>query len=115
MARVLNGDHRLLVVGSQIDDSTERIVRYLSDKHSVNINAATFQYFREPDGAEFLSRVFLIEPSAIELHGRIKGRSKRRPRLSYDELERLAETLGVQDLYHHAVSGRDNHWNEKLR
>ena len=100
----LNGDHRLLVVGSQIDDSTERIVRYLSDKHSVNINAATFQYFREPDGAEFLSRVFLIEPSAIELHSRIKGRSKRRPRLSYDELERLAEASGAQDIYHHAVS-----------
>ena len=51
----LNGDHRLLVVGSHIDGSTERIIKYLSDKYGVNINAATFQYFREPDGVEFLA------------------------------------------------------------
>lgn len=100
----LNADHRLLVVGSQIDASSERIIKYLSDKHGVNINAATFQYFRAPDGTEFLARVFLIEPSEVELHNRIKGTSKRRPKLTYDELERLAEESGVQDLYQRAVS-----------
>jgi hypothetical protein len=42
----LNSDHRLLVLGSRIDPSTERIVKYLSDRRGVNINAATFQYFR---------------------------------------------------------------------
>ena len=100
----LNGDHRLLVVGSQIDDGTERIIKYLSDKHGMNINAATFQYFHAPDGKEFLARVFLIEPSAVELHSRIKGTSKRRPPLTYEELESLAKESGVHDLYRHAVS-----------
>lgn len=105
----LNGDHRLLVVGSQIDDSTERIIKYLSDKHGVNINAATFQYFREPDGTEFLARVFLIEPSAVELHSRIRGTSKRRPPLTYEELENLAKESGVEDLYQHAVPAFGNY------
>jgi len=100
----LNGDHRMLVVGAEIDGSSERIIKYLSDKHGVNINAATFQYFRAPDGAEFLARVFLIEPSAVELHSRTKGTSKRRPNLTYEELAQLAEEAGVEDLYQHAVS-----------
>ena len=100
----LNGDHRLLIVGAQIDGSSERIIRYLSDTHGVNINAATFQYFRAPDGAHLLARVFLIEPSAVELHSRTKGTSKRRPNLTYDELAQLAEESGVQDLYQHAVA-----------
>ena len=99
----LNGDHRLLVVGSAIDDSTERIIKYLSDKHGVNINAATFEYFRTADGAELLARVFLIEPSAVDLHTRAKGTSKRRRNLTPEELARLAQESGVQELYQHAL------------
>ena len=99
----LNGDHRLLVVGSVIDDSTERIIKYLSDKHGVNINAATFEYFQEADGAEFLARVFLIEPSAVDLQTRAKGTSKRRRNLTPEELARLAQESGVQELYDHAM------------
>jgi hypothetical protein len=100
----LNGSHRVLIVGSRIDASSERIIKYLSDTHGVNINAATFQYFREPDGPEFLARVFLIEPSQVELHSRTKGSSKRRPNLTYQELDALAEGAGVQDLYRYSVA-----------
>ncbi len=100
----LNGGHSMLIIGSRIDASSERIIKYLSDTHGVNINAATFQYFREPDGAELVSRVFLIEPSQVELHSRTKGSSKRRPRLTYEELETLAEEAGVAELYGHAVA-----------
>jgi len=100
----LNSDHRMLVVGAQIDASSERIITYLSEKHGVNINAATFQYFRAVDGAEFLARVFLIEPSAVEVHSRSRGTSKRRPNLTYGELEQLAAEAGVGDLYRYAVS-----------
>jgi len=100
----LNGSHRLLIVGSQVDASSERIIKYLSDTHGVNINAATFQYFRESDGSELLARVFLIAPSQVELHSRMKGSSKRRPNLTYEELGALAEEAGVQDLYRYAVS-----------
>jgi len=100
----LNGDHRMLIIGSQIDTSSERIIKYLSEKHGVNINAVTFQYFRTTNGEEFLARVFLIEPSEVEFHSRTKGTSKRRPNLTYEELARIADDSGVHDLYQYAVS-----------
>jgi hypothetical protein len=101
----LNGDHRVLVVGSAIDQSSERIIRYLSGVHGMNINAATFNYFRLEDGKELLARVFLIEPSEVELKTRTLGSSKRRQRLTYEGLAAQAEEAGVNELYQHAVSG----------
>jgi len=100
----LNGEHSMLIVGSNIDASSERIIKYLSDTHGVNINAVTFQYFREPDGAEIVSRVFLIEPAQVELSSRTRGSSKRRPNLTLEELMALAESNGVLPLYQHGVS-----------
>ncbi|MDA1062023.1 MAG: hypothetical protein O2895_03830 [Chloroflexi bacterium] len=105
----LNGDHRLLIVGSRIDDSSERIIRYLSGTHGVNINAATFQYFREVDGSEFVARVFLLEPEQVLLHSSSKGSSKRKPNLTWAELEAQAEDAGVADLYRHALAGFERH------
>ena len=71
----VNGDHRF-VVGSEIDSSSERIMRYLSDTHGVNVNAATFHYFQPADGPELLARVSLLEPSEVEPNTRAKGSSK---------------------------------------
>jgi hypothetical protein len=104
LPETLNGDHRVVVVGSNIDASSERIVKYLSDTHGVNINAATFQYFQLPDGSELLARVFLIEPADVDLNTRTKGSSKRRPILTYEELATLADQAGVSELYEHAVT-----------
>ena len=101
---ILNGDHHMLIIGSQIDTSSERIIKYLSEKHGVNINAVTFQFFRTPHGEEFLARVFLIEPSEVEFHSRTKGTSKRRPNLTYEDLVGIANESGVHDLYQYAVS-----------
>ena len=104
LPETLNAAHRMLVVSSELDASSERIIRYLSDEHGVNINAATFQYFRPPDGPELLARVFLIEPSEVERSVRTKGASKRRPNLTYEELETQAGEAGVRDLYDYAVA-----------
>jgi len=100
----LNGAHRMLVVGSAIDAASERIIRYLSDAHGININAATFQYFKLQEGTELLSRVFFIEPSEVDQNARNKGTSKRRPNLTFAELDVLAENAGVSKVYDHAVS-----------
>ncbi len=104
LPETLNGEHRILVVGSEIDPGSERIIKYLSETHGVNINAATFQYFRLPEGTELLGRVFLIEPSDVERSTRTKGVSKRRRNLSYEELSMLASEAGVGELYSHAVA-----------
>lgn len=56
-----NEHQKILIVGSVIDDITERIIKYLS-LHTVNINAVTFSYFKNDAGDEFVARHFLIEP-----------------------------------------------------
>ena len=100
----VNENHRILVVGSKIDQSSERIMRYLSDTYGVNINAATFHYFHQPDGQELLARVFLLEPSEVERKTRTGGSSKPRRNLTWSELEDLADEHGVKDLYDHALT-----------
>lgn len=100
----INEDHRMLIVGSQIDPSSERIISYLSDSYGVNINVATFQYFKSNNGQEFLARVFLLEPSQVDDKARTKGPTKRLPNLTYEELEDMARRNGVDDLYRHCVS-----------
>ena len=61
----LNENHRMLIVASEIDSSSESIIKYLSDTYVVNINAATFHYFKVENGAELLARIFLIEPEHV--------------------------------------------------
>lgn len=65
MPEQLNAEHELIVVASELDASTERIVAYLSDEYGVAINVVFFRFFRE--GAnEFLCRVWLIDPTEAE-------------------------------------------------
>jgi hypothetical protein len=104
LPETLNENHRMLVVGSQIDAGSERIIKYRSGTHGVNINAATFQYFQPSDGPELLARVFPIEPSEVELSTRTKGSSKRRPNLTEEELRMLAIEASMGDVYDHAVA-----------
>jgi hypothetical protein len=104
LPETLNGDRRILIVGSEVDASSERIIKYLSDAHGVSINAATFHYFKQADGSELLARVFLIELSEAERNVRTKGSSKRRPNLTYEELRDLAVEAAVTELYDHAVA-----------
>jgi Endonuclease NucS len=99
LPEVLNENHRMLIVASAIDTSSERIINYLSDQYGVDINAATFHYFRMDDGQEFLARLFLIQPEAVEHKAQTKGGSKRRRHITYDELEEQADQNGVGDLY----------------
>ena len=112
LPETLNENHRLLIVASQIDASSERIIKYLSDTYGVNINAATFQYFKEQNGSDFLARVFLIEPAQVELQSRTKGASKRRPNLTYEELDAIAEEKGVKELYRHAVANLERYFQK---
>lgn len=104
LPETLNGQHKLLIVASDIDPSTERIVNYLSDTYGVDINAVSFQYFHRGEG-EFLARVFLIDPSQVEQSKRTKSASKRRPNLTYEELTQIAEENEVEGLYGQLAEG----------
>ena len=97
----LNLNHRSLIVAESIDDSTERIVRYLSDLH-VPVNIATVQHFKTAEGREMLAQAFLVEPNVAE----IKSQSKsRRHRPSRAEILAAAEEHGVGELYRRIDEG----------
>lgn len=66
MPEELNSQHELVIVASELDPSTERIVTYLADEYRAQINAVFFRVFK--DGAsEYLSRVWLRDPTEVEL------------------------------------------------
>jgi hypothetical protein len=69
----LNGTHQMLIVASEIDPASRRIVEYLSEEHGIAINTAFFNVF-ESDGQEWLTTDFLLDQVEVE------ERSERRVR-----------------------------------
>jgi hypothetical protein len=55
----INENQKILIVASDIDAITERVVSYLSSK-GLNINAVTFNYYKD-NNTEFIARNFLIK------------------------------------------------------
>ena len=60
----LNQSHQIIVVGSELDSSTERIVQYLNDKE-IPINVLFFKVFVDGD-KQYLSRAWLIDPGETQ-------------------------------------------------
>ncbi len=58
----LNQSHRIIIVAASLDDTTERIVGYLTD-HGIPINVLCFQVFTHGD-EQLLSRTWLIRSSS---------------------------------------------------
>lgn len=56
----LNQSHQIIIVASSLDDSTERIVAYLSDR-DIPINVLCFQIF-SAGTEQLLSRAWLLDP-----------------------------------------------------
>ena len=60
----LNRSHNMIIVASEFDASSERIVEYLSNEHSVPINTAFFTIF-EDDGQQFLTADWLMDQEQV--------------------------------------------------
>lgn len=60
----LNASHQIILVASELDASTERIINYLNAR-DIAINAVFFQVFRHNDDL-LLSRAWLIDPSETQ-------------------------------------------------
>jgi hypothetical protein len=97
----LNEEHRLLVVASDIDPSTERIVSYLSEGFGVPINVISFAHF-EDEGRNYLARTWLIDP--IEAEARSETRAKR-TRAPWNGL----------DFYVAFGEGKHRNWEDAVR
>ncbi len=109
---VLNDQHSILVVASEIDDSTERIIRYLSEA-GIAINAVRFGFYQAKEGHEFLSRTFTV---ALEEAEKATAKGKRTVSTPA-EMERRADDAGVGDLYRESMRAFapcfDNHGTNK--
>lgn len=71
----LNQEHELIIVASDLDPSTERIIDYLSEDYGVPINAVFFRYFKDGEN-EYLTRSWLIDPMEVETKPKKARRSK---------------------------------------
>lgn len=83
----------LRIVASEIDDSTERIIRYLAETYGVDINAVRFQFFQAADGREFLVRSFTVAPELVEQKATSRP-SKRTPLVTREQFLQALDQNG---------------------
>lgn len=98
----INQEHELIVVASELDPSTERIISYLSDNYGVPVNAVFFRYFRD-NGAEYLARSWLIDPQEAE------AKASRRPST------KGREPWNGRDFYVSFGEGETRSWDDARR
>ncbi|MEQ6378592.1 DUF91 domain-containing protein [Bacillaceae bacterium S4-13-56] len=60
----INKSHSIVIVASELDQSSERIVQYLSSEYDININCIFFDFFKEGSN-EWLGRSWLMDPEEI--------------------------------------------------
>ena len=91
----LNKQHEMLIVCSELDSETERIIDYLSENYFVPVNAVFFRYF-EHAGNEFLTRSWLIDPNEVsEKAQSSKSQNKKEPWNGRDFIGNIDVTDGV--------------------
>jgi hypothetical protein len=100
LPELVNKSHRMYIVASSLDSSTERIVEYLSETHGVDINVATFDYFKTSGGEELLGRSFLLDEQEVQLRSQnMNAPTKRRRNATLQELRETAQEKGVLALF----------------
>ena len=62
----LNSSHQMVIVASELDSSTERIVNYLNE-YNIPINVFFFKVFRDGE-TRYLSRAWFIDPVETQEH-----------------------------------------------
>jgi len=65
LPETLADEHRITIVASSLDASSERIVSYLSESYGVAINAVFFSVFSD-DVGDLLTRSWLLDPQKVE-------------------------------------------------
>ena len=65
----INNAHQIVVVASELDLSTERIIKYLND-YEIPINTVFFNVFRDGEN-RYLSRAWLIDPAETQEHANL--------------------------------------------
>jgi hypothetical protein len=95
----INLNHQLVVVASELDSSTERIINYLSDNFGVPINAVFFRFFRE-GGHDYITRTWLIDPEEVE------------QKVSKSKAKKGSEPWNGRDFYVSLGEGEHRNWDD---
>lgn len=64
LPETLNGNHSMVIVASELDASSKRIVEYLAEEHGVSINTAFFNVFEE-NGEQLLATDWLMDQQEV--------------------------------------------------
>lgn len=97
----LNHSHSMVIVCTELDHGTERIINYLSENYDVPINAVFFRCFEEA-GSEFLTRTWLIDPHVTEAKTVVKQSKKKEPWNGRDFVVNFAD-------------GKNRSWNDAIQ
>ena len=95
----INQNHELIVVASDLDSSTERIINYMSDDYGVPINAVFFRFFRD-NGCDYLARTWLIDPEEAE------------QKVSKSKVKKGTEPWNGRDFYISLGEGETRNWDD---
>lgn len=95
----INQSHELIIVASELDPSTERIINYLADNYGVPINALFFRFFRD-EGRDYLARTWLIAPEEAER------------KTSKAKIKKGGETWNGRDFYVSLGEGEHRTWED---
>jgi hypothetical protein len=117
LPETVNQSHHLVIVASQLDDATERIVRY-AEAQGLPINVVLFQTFLDSD-RRYLARSWLIDPVAVEVRQSRRPDRKRAPWNGTDysvNLKEFEDRLWVDARrYGYVSAGGGPRWIEPLQ
>lgn len=99
----LNQNHHLVIVASELDNSTERIVLYLSGEFAVPVSVLFFRYYQD-GGREYLARTWLNAPTDADATVSQSGKTKK-----------AKEPWNGQDFYVTVGEGPYRNWDDQVR
>lgn len=102
LPETINQTHHLVIVASELDPSTERIVTYLRSSYEVPLNALFFRYFSDGE-REYLARSWLVDPSETAAEAAKKPPAKGK------------EAWNGQDFYVAIGDGPHRRWTDMVK
>lgn len=96
-----NKRQRILLVGTYIEESLERMIYWLSGKYGVSINAIIFKYIKTKSGDEILAKTTIIpeelEKERTKIPGKVISMSDRPGSYEREKLESKVENYLSED------------------
>jgi hypothetical protein len=71
---VLNGNHSMVIVATELDPSSKRIIEYLAEHHGVSINTVFFSVFEEA-GQTLIATDWLMDQAQVEERSQAKSKA----------------------------------------